>query len=148
MTGVLIPGPGTLTPYILDRPSAHPPAVGPYSHIPYGMWVCPDGWQVLHDRNYVPRWARAGDWSRAYPVPLLPCGRGRGRWVEAVSHGYFFTGGEQARLNYTHKPRKKAALLALSHGERILDDFRSGRPVWRYVARGDGIPVGFERWQG
>jgi hypothetical protein len=144
MTDVLIPGPGILTPYILDRPSAHPPAVGPCSHVPYGVWVCPDGWQVLHDRNYVPRWARAGDWSRAYPVPLLPCGR----WVEAVSHGYFFTGGEQARLNYTHKPRKKAALLALAHGERILEDFRSGHPVWRYVARSDGIPVGFDRWKG
>ena len=135
-----------LTPYILDRPSAHPPAAGPSSHAPYGIWICPDGAQVLFDRNYVPRWSRAGDGSPAVPVPLLPCGSGR--WVKWQSSGYFFTGGEQAFLSYGKGRQRKAERLALGHGERILDEFRSGRPVWRYIARGDGIPLGLDRWRG
>lgn len=138
---------GSLTPYILDGPSAHPPAVGRNSHIPYGFWICPNGTQVLFDRNYVPRWARPGDGSPAIPVPLLPCGRGP--WVEWQTRGYFFVDGEQAFLAYGNgRQRKKAERLALAHGERILDDFRSGRPVWRYVAKSDSMPIGFERWQG
>lgn len=134
----------TLTPYILDGPSAHMPAEGRNSHIPYGLWICPDGWQLLHDRNYVPRWARPGDGSPAVPVPLLPCSRGR--WVAFVSRGWFFVGGSCPSL--THRPTKKVERLALAHGERILDDFRSGRPVWRYIARGDSIPLGLDRWRG
>lgn len=146
MTGILLAGRGILTPNILERPSAYPPAQGRYAHLPYGLWVCPDGWQLLHDRNYVPRWARAGDGHRAFPVPLLP--DGRGRWVEFATRGWFFIGGEKAWLTQTHAVRRKAARLAVAHGERILNDFKRGRPVWRYVARGDGIPVGFDRWSG
>lgn len=138
--------PDALTPYILDRPSAHPPAAGPNSHLPYGMWVCSDGTQLLHDRNYVPRWARAGDGFHARPVPLMP--DGRGRWVKWQSSGYFFTGGEQSFLTYGKGRQRKAERLAVAHGERILDDFRSGSPIWRYVAKSDSMPVGFDRWQG
>ena len=138
------PAAGALTPYILDRPSAHLPTSGPNSHIPYGLWICPDGTQLLFDRNYVPRWRRAEDGASAIPVPLLP--DGRGRWVRWQACGYFFTGGEQAFLAYGKGRQRKAERLALAHGERILDDFRAGRPVWRFIAKSDSMPVGFERW--
>lgn len=138
------PASAPLTPYILDRPSAYPPAEGRNSHIPYGLWICPDGWQVLHDRNYVPRSARPGDGSQAVAVPILP--GGRGRWVNWQASGYFFVGGSYPSL--THRPVKKAERLALAHGEQILDDFHSGCPVWRYVARSDNLPLGLDRWRG
>ena len=136
-----------LTPYILDRSSAHMPAVGPNAHLPYGLWVCPDGWQVLHDRNYVPQWARAGDGSPAVPVSLLPCGHGR--WVEAALWGYFFADGEQAFLTASKRRSSKARRLAVAHGERILEDFCLGRPVWRYIVPGGaGVPTGVAHWRG
>jgi hypothetical protein len=137
---------GSLTPYILEEPSAHPPAEGRNSHIPYGLWTCPDGAQALFDRNYVPRWARPADGSPAAPVPLLPCGRGR--WVKWQAGGYFFADGEQAFLTHGKGRQRKAERLAIAHGERILADFCSGGPVWRYIAKSDSMPIGFERWQG
>ena len=135
-----------ITPYILDQPSAYLPASGPNSHIPYGLWICPDGTQLLFDRNYVPRWRRAEDGSSAIPVPLLPCGSGR--WVNWQARGYFFVNGEQAFLSYGKGRQRKAERLAVAHGERILAEFCSCRPVWRYIASGDGIPTGLDRWRG
>lgn len=146
MNGDILPPPGALTSCILDRPSAHMPARGPNSHLPYGIWVCSDGTQLLFDRNYVPQWMRAGDDEPAVPVPLLPCGSGR--WVNWQSRGYFFVDGEQAFLSYGKGRQGKAERLAVAHGERILADFCSCRPVWRYIASGDGIPTGLDRWRG
>lgn len=100
----------------------------------------------MHDRNYVPRWACAGDGATAIPVPFMGGKSLRGRWLKWQVGGYFFTGGPYPSL--THRPRKKAERLAVAHGERILADFRSGRPIWRYVAKSDSMPIGFERWQG
>lgn len=65
------------------------------------------------------------------------------KWQAGV---YFFAGGSYPSL--TNRPRKKAERLAIAHGDRILTDFCSGHPVWRYVALADGIPTGLDRWRG
>lgn len=62
---------GTLMSYILDMLSAYPPAQGRNSHIPYDLWICPDGWRKIHDKICVTRWTRAGDGPAAVPVPFM-----------------------------------------------------------------------------
>lgn len=60
-----------MTPFITNRPSAHAPASGRNCHIPYGLYICPDGAQVLHDRNYVPTHWRPGDGVQLRENPNL-----------------------------------------------------------------------------
>jgi hypothetical protein len=68
--------------------------------------------------------------------------------VEWQTRGFFFADGEQSFLTHGKGRQRKAARLAVAHGERILADFCSGRPVWRYVANSDSMPIGFDRWKG
>lgn len=128
-----------MTPFISDRPSAYAPTTGRNCHVPYGLYICPDGAQVLHDRNYVPTYWRAGDRAIAQPVPLLP--GGRGRWCSHKDHGYFFVRG-----SHPLGARSKSATVraAIERGEEILNRFLTGQPVWAYLAKADaGVPTGW-----
>lgn len=133
---------GTIvTPFITDRPSAHRPASGSNSHIPYGLYICSDGSQVLHDRNYVPTHWRPGDGFMAAPVSLL---RGDvGRWCSYQEHGYFYVRG-----NHPIGMRSKAKTVRaeIARGEAILRAFCEGVPVWHYLVKADaGVPTGWFR---
>jgi hypothetical protein len=128
-----------MTPFKTDRPSAHAPSTGRNSHIPYGLYICIDGSQVLHDRNYVPTHWRAGDGHLAEPVPLLP--DGRGRWCSHDKQGYFFVGGSHPIGRRANSKSVKAAIV---RGETILERFITGQPVWAYLANADvGVCTGW-----
>ena len=126
---------------LTDKPAAHPTASGRNSHIPYGLYVCSDGTQVLHCRNYTPMWIRSGDGEVAQRVPLLP--DGKSRWVNYESTGYFFIKGSHP---IGRNPRRRSVKAAVVNGERILENFIAGRPIWQYVARGGDIPTGINAW--
>jgi hypothetical protein len=128
-----------VTPFLTDRPSAYAPATGRNSHIPYGLYICPDGFQVLHDRNYVPLYWRPGDGFMAEAVPLLI--GDRGRWCSYQLHGYFFVRG-----NHPIGARSKAkpVIAEIARGESILKKFLEGEPVWAYLIKADtGVPTGW-----
>lgn len=128
-----------MTPFITDRPSAYAPATGWNSHIPFGLYVCPDGAQVLHDRNYVPTHWRVGDGHLARPVPLLP--GDQGRWCDHKLAGYFFTLGNHP---IGTRSKSKAVRLAIERGEAILRLFIEGAPIWHYLIKADaGVPTGW-----
>jgi hypothetical protein len=128
-----------VTPFITDRPSAHTPASGWNSHIPYGLYICSDGAQVLHDRNYVPTHWRTGDGVLALPVPLLS--GDRGRWCEYQQHGYFFVRGNHP---IGARSKAKAVIAEIARGEAILREFCEGAPVWHYLIKADaGVPTGW-----
>jgi len=122
-----------MSPYILDQPSAHWPYESKNAHIPYGVYTCPDGTQVLFDRAYVPTWARNADGSGVEAVPRLP--DGRGRWVDHTGQKYFYIGGAWPN----GWPKYKSARLRrlIEHGERILADFKAGLPIEKYYADWD-----------
>ena len=128
-----------MTPFITNRPSAYAPATGSNSYIPFGLYVCPDGSQVLHDRNYVPTHWRVGDGSVAKAVPLLP--GDRGRWCDAKLHGYFFVRGDHP---IGTRSKSKPVRAAIERGEAILRLFLEGAPVWHYLIKADaGVPTGW-----
>jgi hypothetical protein len=124
-----------MTPYITHRPAAYLPAQGRNSHIPYGLYVCPDGSQVLHCRNYTPTWVRQGDGWPAQPVKLLETPQSR--WVEYQCHGYFFRRGNHP---IGRKPVGGAVRDEIARGESILNAFLAGKPVWRYLIQPPGCP--------
>lgn len=116
-----------MTPHITSRPAAYPPATGRNSHIPYGIYVCPDGTEVLFCRNYTPLFARNADGSGAQRVPLLS--DGNPRWVEYQRAEYFFRSGNHPRGRLS-KPWVKANV---AHGEMILEKFSAGDPVLHFA---------------
>lgn len=119
-----------MTPFITNRPSAHAPASGSNCHIPYGLYICHDGAQVLHDRNYVPTYWRPGDGSLAQPVALLS--DGLGRWCEYQQHGYFFVRGNHP---LGRRSKAKFVMAEIARGEEILGKFLKGAPVWCYLIK-------------
>lgn len=126
-------------PFITDRPSPYAPATGRNSHIPFGLYICPDGSQVLHDRNYVPTHWRAGDGSVAKVVPLLP--GDQGRWCDSKLHGYFFVRGDHP---IGARSKARAVIAQIARGEAILSMFLGGEPVWSYLIKADtGVPTGW-----
>lgn len=128
-----------MTPFITDRSSAYAPSTGRNSHIPFGLYICADGSQVLHDRNYVSTYWRAGDGHLAEPVPLLP--DGRGRWCSHDKHGYFFVGGSHP---IGRSSKSKSVKAAIVRGEIILERFITGQPVWAYLAKAEiGVCTGW-----
>lgn len=128
-----------MTPFITDSPSAYTPASGRNSHIPYGLFICPDGSQVLHDRNYVPTHWRPEDGFMAEPVPLLP--GNLGRWCNCKLHGYFFVRGDHP---IGTRSKAKAVIAEIARGEAILSKFCKGAPVWHYLIKADaGVPTGW-----
>ena len=128
-----------VTPFITDRPSAHAPASARNFHIPYGLYLCPDGAQVLHDRNYVPTYWRPGDGVPAQPVPLLA--DGGGRWCQYQQHGYFFVRGSHP---LGMRSTAKSVWADIARGEEILAKFLKGAPVWSYLIKADtGVPTGW-----
>jgi hypothetical protein len=128
-----------MTPFITDRPSAHAPATGWNSHIPYGLYICPDGSQVLHDRNYVPTHWRFGDGFVAEPVPLLP--GDIGRWCDWKLHGYFYVCGDHP---IGARSKVKAIITEIARGEAILREFCEGASIWHYLIKADaGVPTGW-----
>ena len=127
-----------MTPFITHRSSAHAPAAGRNSHIPYGLYVFPDGAQALHDRNYVPSYWRDGDGNLALPVPLLP--DGLGRWCQYQQHGYFFVRGSHP---LGMRSTAKSVRADIARGEEILANFLKGAPVSSYLIKADtGVPTG------
>lgn len=128
-----------MTPFITNRPSAYPPSTGRNSHIPFGLYICPDGAQVLHDRNYVPTHWRIGDGSVAEAVPLLP--DDRGRWCDHQLHGYFYVRGDHP---IGMRSKAKGVITEISRGEAILAKFLEGAPVWCFLIKADrGVPTGW-----
>ena len=128
-----------MTPFITDRPSAHNLASGRNNHIPYGLYICSDGAQVLHDRNYVPMHWRTGDGYVAKPVPLLS--GGLGRWCDHELHGYFYVRGNHP---IGTRSKTKAVIAEIARGETILWKFLEGATVWCYLIKADpGIPTGW-----
>ena len=128
-----------MTPFITNRPSAHAPASGRNCHIPYGLYICPDGAQVLHDRNYVPTHWRPGDGVQAQPVPLLSTDCGR--WCEYQQHGYFFVRGNHP---LGARSRAKSVMAEIERGEAILRKFLEGAAVWCHLIKADtGVPIGW-----
>ena len=128
-----------MTPFITNRPSAHAPASGRNFHIPYGLYIFPDGAQALHDRNYVPTYWRAGDGALAQPVPLLSTDHGR--WCEYQQHGYFFVRGNHP---LGARSTAKSVITQIARGEAILREFFGGVPVWSYLIKADaGVPTGW-----
>lgn len=128
-----------MTPFITDRLSAYAPSTGRNSHIPFGLYICPDGAQVLHDRNYVPTHWRAGDGSVAEAVPLLP--GDLGRWCDYKLHGYFYVRGDHP---IGMRSKAKGVIAEIARGEAILRKFLEGAPVWCYLIKADaGVPTGW-----
>lgn len=128
-----------MTPFITDRPSAHISSSGRNSHIPYGLYICPDGSQVLHDRNYVPSHWRTGDGARAEVVPLLP--GDLGRWCDHRLHAYFFVRGNHP---IGSRSQSKSVKAEIARGETILRKFLEGAPIWHYLIKADaGVPTGW-----
>ena len=121
-----------MTPFITDRPCAYAPASGRNSHIPYGLYICPDGAQVLHDRNYVPTHWRTGDGAMAEPVPLLQ--GDLGRWCDYKLAGYFFIWGNHP---IGTRSKAKSVTAEIARGEAILTNFLEGVPVWQYLLKAD-----------
>ena len=73
--------------------------------LPYGVWICADGREVLFNRSYTPIWERRpGERARrANPS----------EWVQSVEQRWFFNDG--------CPPWKNARTRA--HCEQILDDW-------------------------
>ena len=128
-----------MTPYITDRPAAYLPAQGRNSHIPYGLYFCPDGSQVLHCRNYTPTWVRQGDGWPAQPVKLLQTSQSR--WVEYQCHGYFFRRGNHP---IGRRPVGRAVRDEIARGESILNAFLAGKPVSEYLIPLAALPHQFK----
>lgn len=121
-----------MTPFITNRPSAYSPASGRNFHIPYGLYISPDGAQALHDRNYVPTYWRSGDGFLAQPVSLLS--NNRGRWCEYQQHGYFYIRGSHP---IGARSTSKSVKVAIVRGEIILKKFIDGEPVWPFLVKAD-----------
>jgi len=59
-----------------------PPGRAPMRRLPYGLWTCADGRQVLFDRNYKPLFQRTPDGTVSVADP--------DEWVPFVAQAWFY----------------------------------------------------------
>jgi hypothetical protein len=81
--------------------------------LPYGMWTCADGREVLFNRGYRPIWERRPGKAAQKANP--------GEWVDWIKQEWFFHVGE---FGTTKKAERARAPV-----ERALLDFLYGGPV-------------------
>jgi hypothetical protein len=84
--------------------------------LPYGMWTCADGREVLYNRDYHPIWQRRPGKAAEKANPS--------EWVHWVKSEHFFDDGWGAIWGDS-----AAAAEARAPIERILLDFLYGAPV-------------------
>ena len=82
--------------------------------LPYGVWTCDDGREVLFNRDYVPFLQRCPG-GLATDVEERPNRRGV-KWIPWVSQSWFFDDG----TSYAER---------LARGAKVLADFHAGRPI-------------------
>lgn len=80
------------------------------ARLPYGLWTCADGREVLFNRGYRPIWSRVGKGA------VQPCAF---EWVRFKTQGWFFDDG--------NPPWRNPATL--SKCERILGKFITGERI-------------------
>jgi hypothetical protein len=91
--------------------------------LPYGVWVCADGRQVLFNRDYLPIWQRRG--IGHYGTEADPF-----EWVHWVRQGWFFDDGTSPLSRFTPKEVRQQSLQLIdsvlrSWGLRRAADNRS-----------------------
>ena len=85
--------------------------------LPYGLWTCDDGRQIIFNRGYQPIWERPkNDGSRAFQADPK-------EWVKFCSQQYFYSDRTSPTIN---KETYRRCL-------RILDAFIEGHSVARYL---------------
>jgi len=81
--------------------------------LPYGMWTCADGREVLYDRHYCPLWERRGSESKRAD---------RSEWVYGiVQHVWFYNDGCTPRANRKRRARCRQVLEAFVAGGSISE---------------------------
>lgn len=85
-------------------------------NLPYGMWTCADGREILYNRHYKPIWQR---------YPNKPAERANiNEWVEHITKQiYFFNDYDMPWYDFS-KSR-----AARSRVERVLTDFLCGNAI-------------------
>jgi hypothetical protein len=79
--------------------------------LPYGVWICDDGAEVLFNRDCSPIWRRTPDGQVAPAHPQQK--------IEYVAHKWFF---HDSSPPWRDRRCRK-------HCEKVLDDFKCGRPL-------------------
>jgi hypothetical protein len=78
--------------------------------LPYGIWFCADGREVLFNRHYKPIWERTGKFVEPAKAD---------EWVEFVFQGWFYN--DRSR---PYRYPKQVSVI-----EAVLRDFQAGRSV-------------------
>jgi hypothetical protein len=89
--------------------------------IPYGLWTCEGGREIIFNRDYKPIWERKGGKVK----PGNPK-----EWVKFIDQRWFHSDGP-------NKPSPSVLKLA----EKVLADFNAGKDVRHYLDNLDDVPV-------
>ncbi len=87
------------------------------STLPYGMWTCADGREILFNRNYQPIWQR---------IDGVFTAADRDEWVPWVEQSWFFDDTDPPWLNAHTHVLCEAALAELECGLKVNGPWRYG----------------------
>lgn len=78
------------------------------TELPYGLWTCADGREVLFNRHYQPIWQR----HQGHVMPAM-----RGEWVKFVSQRWFYN--DSTCRKASTRQRLNSVLAAFQNGQDV-----------------------------